>query len=316
MIWRARAGRSVDYVNHAWLEFTGRTLAQEQGLGWAERIHPADLARCLTLYAAAFAERRDLSAEYRLCHRDGSWRWILDQARPRFDADGFTGRYVGSCTDITDLKAAIEARQRSVVEHEHLLSELNHRVKNNAQATASFLTLQANRAADAGVSLALRRAAMRVMLSTLIQDRMFRVGAEGGIDLGEELEAVARAALDVTGRNGLTLDISREARFVLPVPRATLLALIVNELVVNAATHAFPKGRSGQVRIALRDPGHGLAEVVVADNGIGIPDGADGPSPDGRLGLHLVPRLAQQAQAALQVENDGGTRATLRFALA
>ena len=95
------------------------------------------------------------------------------------------------------------------------------------------------------------------MLSTLIQDRMFRAGAEAGIDLGEELEAVARAALEITGRSGLKLEVSREAHIVLPVTRATLLALIVNELVVNAAVHAFPDGQAGHVRLALRGPGRG-----------------------------------------------------------
>lgn len=315
MVWRAGVGRSLDYVNQAWLDFTGRTPAQELGLGWTACVHPEDLARCLSAYAEASAERREVSAEYRLCRRDGSWRWLLDRARPCFEGGVFVG-YVGSCTDITDMKLALEERQRSLVEQEHLLSELNHRVKNNAQATASFLTLQANRALDPGVSLALRRAATRVMLSTLIQDRMFRAGIEAGIDLGEELEAVARSALEITGRAGLKLRVSREGRFVLPVTRATLLALIVNELVVNAAVHAFPNGKGGQVRLAVRGAGPGMAEVVVADDGVGLPEAAEGPSAEGRLGLHLVPRLARQAQAALQLHSDGGTRATLRFAVA
>ena len=315
MVWRAGAGRSVDYVNQAWLDFTGKSFEEEAGLAWTRHVHPEDLAHCLSVYAEAFAERRELSAEYRLCRHDGTWRWMLDRGQPCFEAGIFAG-YVGSCTDITDMKLALEERQRSVVEQEHLLSELNHRVKNNAQATASFLTLQANRAADPGVSLALRRAATRVMLSTLIQDRMFRAGAEAGVDLGEELEAVARSALEITGRAGLTLEVTREGQFVLPVTRATLLALIVNELVVNAAVHAFPNGRGGYVRLAVRKPGPGLAEVVVSDDGVGLPEAADHPSAEGQLGLHLVPRLARQAQAALHLHSNGGTRATLRFALA
>ena len=315
MIWRAGTDRSVDYVNRAWLDFTGRSPEEEFGFGWTARVHPEDLAQFLALYAASFAERRELSAEYRLCRWDGSWRWMLDRGRPCHEGGVFVG-FVGSCTDITDMKLALEERQRSAAEQEYLLSELNHRVKNNAQATASFLTLQANRAADPGVALALRRAATRVMLSTLIQDRMFRAGAEAAIDLGEELEAVARSALEITGRTGLKLEVSREGRFVLPVTRATLLALIVNELVVNAAVHAFPDGQAGHVRLAVRGSRPGEAEVVVADDGVGLPDEPDRPSAQGQLGLHLVPRLAQQARAALRLDSDGGTRATLRFALA
>ncbi len=316
MVWRAGAGRSVDYVNQAWLDFTGNSFSEEAGLAWTRHVHPEDLAHLLSAYAEAYAGRREFSSEYRLQRHDGTWRWMLDRGRPCFENGVFVG-YVGSCTDITDMKAALEQRQRSVAEQEHLLLELNHRVKNNAQATASFLTLQANRSTDPGVALALRRAAMRVMLSTLIQDRMFRAGAEAGVEIGEELEAVARSALEITGRAGVTLEVSREGRFVLPVSRASLLALIVNELVVNAAVHAFPDRREGRVRLAVRHDGPGLAEAVVADDGVGLPETPDRPAAEGRLGLHLVPRLAQQAQAALQFHSDdGGTRATLRFPVA
>ena len=70
----------------------------------------------------------------------------------------------------------------------------------------------------------------------------------------------------LTGRAGLTLEVTREGQFVLPVTRATLLALIVNELVVNAAVHAFPNGRGGYVRLAVRkpDPLHLLELLGVA----------------------------------------------------
>lgn len=316
MVWRAGAGRSVDYVNRAWLDFTGKSFREETGLAWTRHVHPEDLARLLSGYAEAYAERREFSSEYRLQRHDGTWRWMLDRGRPCYENGVFAG-YIGSCTDTTDLKAALEERQRSVAQQEHLLLELNHRVKNNAQATASFLTLQANRATDPGVALALRRAATRVMLSTLIQDRMFRAGAEDGVEIGEELEAVARSALEITGRTGLALEVSRQGRFVLPVSRASLLALIANELLVNAAIHAFPHSREGRVRLTVRGDGPGFAEAVVEDDGVGLPEAADRPAPEGRLGLHLAPRLAQQAQATLQLHSDGhGTRATLRFPVA
>ena len=49
-------------------------------------------------------------------------------------------------------------------------------------------------------------------------------------------------------------------------------------------------------------PATGLAEVVVADDGVGLPEAPDSPTAEGRLGLHLVPRLAKQAQCALSLE--------------
>ena len=95
-----------------------------------------------------------------------------------------------------------------------------------------------------------------------------------------------------------------EPTLTLPVSQATPLALIVNELVVNSARHAFPDGRGGTVRLELRRAAPGLGELVVADDGIGVPEPPARNTPEGCLGLHLVPRLARQAHASLRMEND------------
>jgi PAS domain S-box-containing protein len=113
MIWLAGPdGGCIDF-NRAWLEFTGRTLAQELGDGWAEGVHPGDRDRCMSCYRQALAGRRPFSVEYRLRRADGAWRTVLDRGVPRFGGGGgtFSG-YIGSAVDITDIKAA----QQSLVE--------------------------------------------------------------------------------------------------------------------------------------------------------------------------------------------------------
>ena len=69
LIWRADLSMGCDYFNERWLAFTGRTLAQERGNGWAEGVHADDLARCLEVYASSFATRRPFEMEYRLRRR-------------------------------------------------------------------------------------------------------------------------------------------------------------------------------------------------------------------------------------------------------
>ncbi|SDB68957.1 sensor histidine kinase [Belnapia rosea] len=313
MIWQAGPDRSRSFVNQSWLDFTGRPAEAELGFGWVDNLHPEDRARCEQASLEGFASERPFTIDYRLRRHDGAWRWVLDTARPLCQDGVFTG-FVGSCVDITEMREALEERRRALAEREVLLAELHHRVKNNAQATTSFLGLQASRASSPEVAAALRGAANRVMLATLVQDRMFRIAENAMIDLGTELQATAQSALDVVARPGIMLDSEVEAGLLMPVSQATPLALIVNELVVNAARHAFPDGHGGTVRLRLRRPAPGLGELVVEDDGIGLQEAQRRTSPQGCLGLHLVPRLARQAHASLRLEADHGTRATLRFA--
>ena len=109
MIWRSGIDKRCDFFNPWWLKFTGRTLAQELGDGWAEGVHPDDLDACLASYVAAFDARVPFRLEYRLRRCDGEYRWVLDIGTPRYDsAQQFLG-YIGCCFDITDRRQAEQA---------------------------------------------------------------------------------------------------------------------------------------------------------------------------------------------------------------
>ncbi len=100
------------YFNRAWLEFTGRTLKQELGDGWAEGIHPDDRQRCLDACHSSMSSRQTFEMEYRLRRADGEFRWVLSHGEPRFSDQGIFEGHVGSCLDITERKAAEEMRSR------------------------------------------------------------------------------------------------------------------------------------------------------------------------------------------------------------
>jgi PAS domain S-box-containing protein len=108
LVWRAGVDAKCDYFNRAWLNFTGRTLQQEQGDGWAEGVHPDDIANCLRNYLRAFKARKPFVIEYRLRRYDGQYRWILDQGRAFHGPDGRFAGYIGSCVDATELRNAEE----------------------------------------------------------------------------------------------------------------------------------------------------------------------------------------------------------------
>ena len=106
MIWMSGPDKLCNFFNKGWLEFTGRTAAQEFGNGWVEGVHPEDLAPCLEVYGTAFDARKPFRMEYRLRRKDGEYRWVLDSGTPRFDATGEFVGYIGSCLDIGEQKQA------------------------------------------------------------------------------------------------------------------------------------------------------------------------------------------------------------------
>lgn len=108
LIWTSGTDKLCNYFNEPWLRFTGRTLEQELGNGWAEGVHPDDFERCLKTYVEAFDQRRKFEMEYRLRHNSGEYRWIIDMGTPNYNIDGEFVGYIGHCFDITDRKLAQE----------------------------------------------------------------------------------------------------------------------------------------------------------------------------------------------------------------
>ena len=125
LIWAAGTDKLCYYFNKGWLKFTGRSLAEEQGNGWAEGVHPDDFDRCLAIYVENFEEQKAFSMDYRLRRHDGEYRWIRDNGTPRYDSsERFIG-YIGHCLDINDrvdaeselrkLSQAVEQSPESIV---------------------------------------------------------------------------------------------------------------------------------------------------------------------------------------------------------
>lgn len=123
MIWRANTTTACDYFNERWLAFTGRTMEQEMGNGWADGVHPDDFNACLKIYLDAFRKREVFEMEYRLRRHDGQYRWIFDRGVPFEDSDGKFSGYIGSCIDVTEKVEAREYLQKMHKELEAIVSE-------------------------------------------------------------------------------------------------------------------------------------------------------------------------------------------------
>jgi PAS domain S-box-containing protein len=103
LIWMSGPNKLCEFFNKAWLDFTGRTMNQELGNGWADGVHPGDREKCVEMYSTAFDAREPFVIQYRLRHHDGEYRWVTDHGVPRYEAKNQFAGYIGGCVDVTEL---------------------------------------------------------------------------------------------------------------------------------------------------------------------------------------------------------------------
>jgi len=124
LIWMSGPDKLCTYLNQGWLDFTGRTLDEELGRGWAEGVFHEDYPRAWELYESAFERRAPVKVEYRLRRADGVFRWVYVSATPRCTPEGEFLGYIGSCIDISDRKEAEEALRNAHEEVNKLKNQL------------------------------------------------------------------------------------------------------------------------------------------------------------------------------------------------
>jgi two-component sensor histidine kinase len=191
-----------------------------------------------------------------------------------------------------------EQALNAALEHQQvLLKEINHRVKNSLQLVASMLRLQA--ADDSEVGQRLQEASSRIMAIGRAHDRLYRSPQIEKIELAEYLSDICRDLSQSTPNCDVYFEGS--GSFMLNADRAINLALVVNELVANAAKHAYPPGNYGSIWVGLTRGVGEFAQVSVRDEGVGLP--SDFESDDnGGFGMRVVKVLAKQTRARLRIE--------------
>ena len=316
MLWMSGLDGLCDFFNSTWLAFTGRTLAQERGNGWAEGVHAEDFQDCMDCYLNAFVARQQFRMEYRLRRADGRFRWILDHGVPRYGQGGAFEGFIGSCIDITEMREAAEALKArtgalaaALREREVLLSEIHHRVKNNLQLVSSMLALQA-RGAGAEAQHALAEGQRRIDSIALVHEQLYGSRNLSAVNFARYIEAlIPELCRGSAGRVDVVLDV---LDIELPPERAIPCGLVVSELVTNAIKHAFPDDRRGCLQVQLERVPPARLRLTVKDDGVGLKRDFPGGT-DVTLGLDLVAIFAKQLDADIVVERDGGTCFRLTF---
>src|SRR5215831_11749071 len=160
-----------------------------------------------------------------------------------------------------------ERNLRSALEHQKvLIDEINHRVKNSLQLVASLLNLQGGD--DPHLSQRLQEASSRIMTIGRAHDRLYRSPQIEKIEMSAYLADICRDLKQIIPNSDIIFDATDE--FFFNTDRAINLALVVTELVTNAAKHAYSNDRHGSIQVRVGRMDDTLAAISVRDEGSGL----------------------------------------------
>ncbi|MCG2828465.1 PAS domain S-box protein [Methanothermobacter sp. K4] len=294
-------------VNREFERLSGYSREEIEGKkSWREFLADEDLKR-MEGYHNLWMKDPELvprSYNFRFRDRHGNVRYI------RMTADPIPGTtmIVASLVDVTDIREAEEEILRSLREKEVLLREIHHRVKNNLQIISSLLNLQLSRLGDEEIRKMVRESQGRIKAMAMIHEHLYRSESMERVNFREYVEKLVG---DIIISHGGSVRKNLEIEDMeLDLDTAIPLGLIINELVTNSIKYAFPDGR-GTITIGMRKA-DGSIELVVADDGVGLPEDTD-PSSTDTLGLKLVSLLTKQLNGKMTLDVDGGTKFSIVF---
>ena len=197
-----------------------------------------------------------------------------------------------------------------------LLQEMHHRVRNNLQTVAALLSLQMRQVEDEETSRHLMDAAARVQSIAAVHDLLSDENRLNGASIADVAKLVVDETRNTITKPGLTVTFDLKPNdIVVPSRQATILALLINELISNAIGHGFRDRSEGSIAIWAEQIGASVC-LVVENDGEQVPAGFN-PSMSSGLGLRIVERLAQfdLGGTFTVIATGSGTRAEIRFPL-
>ena len=240
-----------------------------------------------------------------LIRRDGQWVTIQSAKRARVEEQ---------LKDITERKKVEEQLKTLLKEKEALLSEVNHRVKNNFQLISSLLDMVGMRARNEETIRVCASVHARVHAMGLIHSQLYQSGSFAQIDMEAHVKELVGYLAQVYATNGIKITPVIDASGVyLSITPAVPCALALNEIISNAFKHAFQGRQKGTIEISLRKSAEGMVTMRVKDDGIGMPEDFD-IDKTSTLGLKLTRNLVQeQLKGSIQFRRGNGTEVIIEF---
>ena len=305
----------IVYANPEFEKLSGQVAADIEGKPWSVLRGQGNGENKGHKLGAVVVEKSDFVGTFRI-ERTGRESVVVDAYSNSIqDDDGIPAFRLAALVDVTAHgQIQREEFENRIREKDTLLREIQHRVKNNLQMITALIRLEARNVSSGSATSRFDRLAGRIeslqLLYQSLSEEEKGLGQE--IDLGVYLSQVASAVMRSHAVEGIRLDLKVDS-YPVSVNVAMPTGLVVNELLTNALKHAFVGRDGGTITL------HSLVDcngcrVVVADDGVGLPDGVEWPQ-RGKLGALIVQSLRENAKAGVEVESTSGkgTRVTIIF---
>jgi two-component sensor histidine kinase len=210
------------------------------------------------------------------------------------------------------LKRLVDNQVKLIAEKEWLVREVHHRVKNNLQIVVSLLNIQSKFLKDEMALAAIRTSQQRLRIISFIHQHLYQTEMQRTVDVNQyihKLVAYLKDGMDLMGKIDFQLDI---AAIEMDAGEVVSIGLILNEVVTNAAKHAFPGRSAGTVKIGLNRSVDGDFIFSVQDNGVGLSQSFDWRQ-SSSAGFTLISMMADQLKASLQIHGTNGLALAFRF---
>jgi two-component sensor histidine kinase len=211
-----------------------------------------------------------------------------------------------------ELGIAVAQKNKLLKDKEELIKEVHHRVKNNLQLTMSLLSSQSYYLEDKSAREAIEQSQHRLKSIALIHQKLYQTDNLGLIDVKPYiLDLLSYLIETLRDKTHINFEINLLS-IEMDISRAVSLGLFINEAVTNIYKYAFPEKSSGLVVISLMDYENDRYQLLISDNGIGLPVDLD-QRKGATLGLTLMNGLSEQLEAKLKFTNNSGLVITLIF---
>jgi PAS domain S-box-containing protein len=312
-------------VNEPWQRFAAENAAEDfesgnkTGVGVdylrvcedaAGENHPGAREACEGIKSVLAGNISSFRLEYP-CHSPNEERWFtMNVTRLGPEIRGA----VVAHGDITMRVQAEETTKKALEEKVILLRELYHRTKNNMAVIIAMLNMQSANFDNEELKAAFTAAKNRIRSMALVHQKLYETKDLSRIELGEYIRELLELLTESYRIDSGDLKISLELQKVfLLIDSAIPCGLILNELISNIFKYAFRGGAGGEITILLRRGDEDEINLVVRDNGKGVPAGFDFRR-DGNLGLQTIFLLGEsQLQGKVEFDSRDGVEFRLRF---